>query len=239
MSLVANNLKKQFKKRTVVDDVSISVRKGSIVGLLGPNGAGKSTTFYMIVGLIKADAGSVFLWDKDISKMPMYKRCRAGIGYLPQEASIFRKMTVYQNIMVALEFKKMSLTMRRERAHELIEEFRLTHVMKSYGYALSGGERRRCEIARCLAGEPDYILLDEPFAGIDPISVYDIQQMVFSLKEKEIGVLITDHNVRDTLKITDHAYIITEGNVLTEGRPEEVINHPEVINKYLGQDFTL
>lgn len=239
MSLVAKNLKKQFKKRTVVDDVTISVRKGSIVGLLGPNGAGKSTTFYMIVGLIKADAGSVHLWDKDISTMPMYKRCRSGIGYLPQEASVFRKMTVFQNIMAALEFKKMSNSMRKERAEELIEEFRLNHVARSYGYALSGGERRRCEIARCLAGEPDYILLDEPFAGIDPISVFDIQQMVFSLKAKEIGVLITDHNVRDTLKITDHAYIITEGTVLTEGRPNEVIEHQDVINKYLGKDFSL
>jgi lipopolysaccharide export system ATP-binding protein len=239
MSLTATNLKKQFKKRVVVNDVSISVEKGSIVGLLGPNGAGKSTTFYMIVGLIKADAGSVHLWDKDISKMPMYKRCRSGIGYLPQEASIFRKMTVFQNVMAALEFKKMNNTMRKERASELIEEFRLTHVSRSYGYALSGGERRRCEIARCLAGEPDYILLDEPYAGIDPISVYDIQQMVLTLKEKKIGVLITDHNVRDTLKITDHAYIITDGAVLTEGSPDEVVNHPEVISKYLGQDFTL
>lgn len=239
MSLAAIKLKKQFKKRVVVNDVSLYVDKGQIVGLLGPNGAGKSTTFYMIVGLIKPDHGNVKLWDKDISQLPMYQRCLSGIGYLPQEASVFRKMTVYDNIITALEFKKFNATERRERAEKLIDEFRLNHVAKSYGYSLSGGERRRVEIARCLAGEPDYIMLDEPFAGIDPISVADIQQMVFSLKNRGIGVLITDHNVRDTLKITDRAYIISDGTVLTEGTPEEVVNHEDVIEKYLGKGFSI
>lgn len=239
MSLVAENLKKQFKKRIVVDGVSIKVNKGDIVGLLGPNGAGKSTTFYMIVGLIKPDGGNVKLWDEDISDKPMYQRCAAGIGYLPQEASVFRKMTVFDNIMAALEFKKMSNGERKDRAQELIDQFRLNHVAGSYGYALSGGERRRVEIARCLAGEPDFIMLDEPFAGIDPISVADIQQMVFSLKQLGIGVLITDHNVRDTLKITDHAYIISHGVVLTEGTPDEVVSHDQVIEQYLGKGFSI
>jgi lipopolysaccharide export system ATP-binding protein len=239
MSLIAKDLYKSFKKRTVVSGVNLQVEKGQIVGLLGPNGAGKSTTFYMMVGLIKADSGSVLLWDQDISRTPMYERCAKGIGYLPQEPSVFRKMTVYDNIMAALEFRDLNRTARKERAQELIEQFRLTHVAKSHGYALSGGERRRVEIARCLAGEPDFIMLDEPFAGIDPISVADIQQMIFALKQMEIGVLITDHNVRDTLKITDHAYIITDGKVLTEGAPQEVVNHEEVIEKYLGREFTL
>lgn len=239
MSLAAVKLRKSFKKRTVVDDVSLSVEKGEIVGLLGPNGAGKSTTFYMIVGIIKPDSGGVTLWGRDISTVPMHKRCIEGIGYLPQEASVFRKMTVFDNIMTALEFKKMGDTERRERAQKLIDDFRLNHVAKSYGYSLSGGERRRVEIARCLATDPDFVLLDEPFAGIDPISVQDIQQMVFSLKQLGIGVLITDHNVRDTLKITDRAYIISEGQVLTSGTPDEVVSHEEVIEKYLGREFTL
>ncbi|MDR2883950.1 MAG: LPS export ABC transporter ATP-binding protein [Deferribacteraceae bacterium] len=239
MSLVAEHLQKRFKKRTVVNDVSIAVNKGEIVGLLGPNGAGKSTTFYMIVGLIKPDNGSVSLWDKDISKTPMHKRCLSGIGYLPQEASVFRKMTVYDNIMAALEIKGVERMERKERVEELIEQFRLNHVTRSYGYALSGGERRRAEIARCLAGRPDFILLDEPFAGIDPISVADIQNMVFSLKDMGIGVLITDHNVRDTLKITDRAYIISDGTVLTHGTPAEVVTHEAAIEKYLGKEFSL
>jgi lipopolysaccharide export system ATP-binding protein len=239
MSLTAENLQKRFKKRTVVNDVSLRVDKGEIVGLLGPNGAGKSTTFYMIVGLIKPDGGKVSLWGKDISRKPMYRRCLSGIGYLPQEASVFRKMTVYDNILAALEIKGVNRIQRKERVEELIEQFRLNHVAKSYGYALSGGERRRVEIARCLAGKPDFVLLDEPFAGIDPISVSDIQQMVFSLKSMGIGVLITDHNVRDTLKITDRAYIISDGLVLTHGTPEEVVSHEEAIEKYLGKEFTL
>lgn len=239
MSLEAIDLKKSFKKRTVVGGVSLNVQKGEIVGLLGPNGAGKSTTFYMIVGIIKPDKGEVKLRGHDISKKAMHERCLAGIGYLPQEASVFRKMTVYDNIMTPLEIKKVGHTERRERVEMLIDDFRLNHVAKSYGYSLSGGERRRVEIARCLATDPDFILLDEPFAGIDPISVQDIQQMIFSLKELGIGVLITDHNVRDTLKITDRAYIINEGSVLTSGTPEEVVNHEDVIEKYLGREFTL
>ncbi|MDR0454037.1 MAG: LPS export ABC transporter ATP-binding protein [Deferribacteraceae bacterium] len=239
MSLTARNLKKQFKKRVVVNNVSLNLDKGQIVGLLGPNGAGKSTTFYMIVGLIKPDFGNVTLRDRDVSKLPMHQRCLAGIGYLPQEASVFRKMTVYDNIIAALEFKNLNSTERKDRAENLIDEFRLSHLKKSYGYSLSGGERRRVEIARCLAGEPDYIMLDEPFAGIDPISIFDIQQMVFSLKARGIGVLITDHNVRDTLKITDRTYIINDGNVLMEGTPEEVVNHKEVIEKYLGEGFNI
>ena len=239
MSLSAIGLYKSFKKRTVVNGVSLTVEKGDIVGLLGPNGAGKSTTFYMIVGLIKADSGTVKLWDKDISTLPMHQRCSMGIGYLPQEPSVFRKMTVYDNILAALEFKDHSHTARQERVEELISQFRLGHVAGNYGYSLSGGERRRVEIARCLAGEPEFIMLDEPFAGIDPISVSDIQQMIFSLKDMGIGVLITDHNVRDTLKITDHAYIISEGSVLAKGTPEEVVSHEDVIEKYLGKGFQL
>ena len=239
MSLTAYKLKKQFKKRLVVNDVSISVDKGQIIGLLGPNGAGKSTTFYMIVGLIKPDSGTVTLWDKDISRLPIHERCLSGIAYLPQEASVFRKMTVYDNIIAALEFKNYNSTERKERAEKLIDEFRLNHLAKNYAYSLSGGERRRVEIARCISGEPDYLMLDEPFAGIDPISIVDIQQMIFSLKDKGIGVLITDHNVRDTLKITDSAYIINEGTVLMEGTPEEVVNHKEVIEKYLGKGFNI
>ena len=220
MALEVKDLKKSFKKRTVVNGVSLNISKGEIVGLLGPNGAGKSTSFYMIVGLLKPEKGSIVLDGEDITKLPMYKRCKAGIGYLPQEASVFRKMSVYDNIMAALEFTYDDNKVRKERAEVLIDEFHLNHVAKSYGYALSGGERRRVEIARCLATEPDFILLDEPFAGIDPISVADIQEMVYSLKDRDIGVLITDHNVRDTLKITDRGYIITEGRVLTQGSPK-------------------
>jgi lipopolysaccharide export system ATP-binding protein len=237
MSLACHNLHKSFKKRKVVDNVSLFVKKGSIVGLLGPNGAGKSTTFYMIAGIIKPDGGNISIWDKTITKKSMHERCLLGIGYLPQEASVFRKMTVTDNLITALELK--GINAARRRAEELIEEFRLTHVAKNYGYNLSGGERRRVEIARCLATDPDFVLLDEPFAGIDPISVNDIQQMIFSLKQKGIGVLITDHNVRDTLKITDHAYIIAEGHVLTDGKPEEVITNRDVREKYLGKDFML
>jgi lipopolysaccharide export system ATP-binding protein len=236
MDLACRNLQKSFKKRKVVDNVSLFVKKGSIVGLLGPNGAGKSTTFYMIAGIVKPDGGDIFLWGKLVTKKSMHERCLMGIGYLPQEASVFRKMTVTDNLITALELK--GSRDKKRRAEELIEEFRLTHVAKSYGYSLSGGERRRVEIARCLATDPDFVLLDEPFAGIDPISVNDIQQMIFSLKQRGIGVLITDHNVRDTLKITDHAYIITDGRVLTDGKPDEVVTNRDVIEKYLGKDFS-
>lgn len=239
MALEVLDLKKSFKKRTVVNGVSLNVSKGEIVGLLGPNGAGKSTSFYMIVGLLKPENGKILLDGEDITKMPMHKRCKAGIGYLPQEASVFRKMTVYDNIMSALEFTFDDDKIRKERAQVLIDEFHLNHVAKSYGYALSGGERRRVEIARCLATEPDFILLDEPFAGIDPISVADIQEMVHSLKDRGIGVLITDHNVRDTLKITDRGYIITEGRVLTQGSPEEILANNDVREKYLGKGFSI
>ena len=193
----------------------------------------------MIVGLLKPEKGSIVLDGEDITKLPMYKRCKAGIGYLPQEASVFRKMTVYDNVMAALEFTYDDNKVRKERAEVLIDEFHLNHVAKSYGYALSGGERRRVEIARCLATEPDFILLDEPFAGIDPISVADIQEMVYSLKDRDIGVLITDHNVRDTLKITDRGYIITEGRVLTQGSPNDILSNKDVIDKYLGKGFSI
>lgn len=239
MALEVKDLKKSFKKRTVVNSVSLNISKGEIVGLLGPNGAGKSTSFYMIVGLLKPEKGSIILDGEDITKLPMYKRCKAGIGYLPQEASVFRKMTVYDNIMAALEFTYDNNKVRKERADVLISEFHLNHVAKSYGYALSGGERRRVEIARCLATEPDFILFDEPFAGIDPISVADIQEMVYSLKDRDIGVLITDHNVRDTLKITDRGYIITEGSVLTQGSPNDILSNKDVIDKYLGKGFSI
>ena len=239
MALEVKDLKKSFKKRTVVNSVSLNISKGEIVGLLGPNGAGKSTSFYMIVGLLKPEKGSIILDGEDITKLPMYKRCKAGIGYLPQEASVFRKMTVYDNIMAALEFTYDNNKVRKERADVLISGFHLNHVAKSYGYALSGGERRRVEIARCLATEPDFILLDEPFAGIDPISVADIQEMVYSLKDRDIGVLITDHNVRDTLKITDRGYIITEGSVLTQGSPNDILSNKDVIDKYLGKGFSI
>lgn len=239
MALKVENLKKSFKKRTVVNGVSLSISKGEIVGLLGPNGAGKSTSFYMIVGLLKPEDGIIMLDDDNITKLPMYKRCKSGIGYLPQEASVFRKMTVYDNIMTALEFTYNNDKVKKEKADKLIDEFHLNHVTKSYGYALSGGERRRVEIARCLATEPDFILLDEPFAGIDPISVSDIQEMVYSLKDRDIGVLITDHNVRDTLKITDRGYIITEGRVLTQGSPSEILSNQDVIDKYLGKGFAI
>ncbi len=239
MSLEAKNISKSFGKRTVVNDVSLSVSKGEVVGLLGPNGAGKSTSFYMIVGLLRPESGKIFLNDVDITKKPIHKRCKAGIGYLPQEASIFRKMTVYDNIMTALEFTDYNKSESKQRLETLIEEFHLNHVVKSYGYALSGGERRRVEIARCLATEPDFIMLDEPFAGIDPISVADIQDMIFHLKNRGIGVLITDHNVRDTLKITDRGYIITEGSVLTHGTTDEILSNEDVIERYLGKGFTI
>jgi len=239
LALKAEDLVKIYKKRTVVDKVSIEVNSGEIVGLLGPNGAGKTTTFYMIVGLVRPDGGKVYLNGSDITSSSMHKRSLGGIGYLPQEASVFRKMSVYDNIYAALELKYRDKKLIKEKTERLIEGFGLQKVTASLGYSLSGGERRRVEIARCMSGEPDVILLDEPFSGIDPISVTDIQNMIFSLKDLGIGVLITDHNVRETLKITDRAYIIADGNVLTEGSPSDIVAHKQVIERYLGKDFKL
>jgi lipopolysaccharide export system ATP-binding protein len=215
------------------------VRQGEVVGLLGPNGAGKTTTFYMIVGMIRANRGHIFLDSKDISKKPMYRRARMGIGYLPQEASIFRKMTVADNILAVLEYQGLPGKKRRERMQQLLAELHVTHLEKSLGYTLSGGERRRVEIARTLAIEPDFILLDEPFAGVDPIAVEDIQSIVHELKLKGYGVLITDHNVRETLRITDRAYIMTEGEILISGTAQELAQNPEARRIYLGQNFQL
>lgn len=239
MGILVDNIYKSFKKRAVVNGVSLTVDNGEIVGLLGPNGAGKSTIFYMIVGLLQPDKGSISLGGDNITKLPIFKRSRLGIGYLAQESSIFRNMTVYDNIVAALEFRYSKKVEIKSRVDELIADFNLEKVIKSYGYALSGGERRRVEIARCLATNPDFILLDEPFAGIDPISVSDIQSMVFSLKGRGIGVLITDHNVRETLKITDRAYIVSDGEILVEGSAEVVLDNDEVKRRYLGDSFTL
>ena len=239
MGILVDNIFKSFKKRTVVNGVSLTVDNGEIVGLLGPNGAGKSTIFYMIVGLLKPDKGSISLSGEDITKLPIFKRSRLGIGYLAQESSIFRNMTVHDNIVAALEFRYSKRAEIKNRVDELVADFNLEKVIKSYGYALSGGERRRVEIARCLATNPSFILLDEPFAGIDPISVSDIQSMVFSLKDRGIGVLITDHNVRETLKITDRAYIVSDGEILVEGSAEVVLDNDEVKRRYLGDSFTL
>ncbi len=232
-------LVKVYNKRRVVDGVSIVVRRGEIVGLLGPNGAGKTTVFYMIVGLIRPNRGSIFLDNKNISRKPMYKRARMGIGYLPQEASIFRKLTVGDNIMSILEHQKMSSKERKNRMRQLLEDLHVAHLEKSFGYTLSGGERRRVEIARALAIKPDFILLDEPFAGVDPIAVEDIQSIVHDLKLKGYGVLITDHNVRETLRITDRAYIIAEGKILISGTAKELAVNPEARRIYLGRNFRL
>jgi len=239
MFLKANNLVKTYKSRTVVNKVSIEVKQGEIVGLLGPNGAGKTTIFYMIVGLIKPNAGSVFLDDLDITKKPMYKRAQKGIGYLPQEASIFRKMSVEDNIIAVLEMSKLSKNQQKEKLESLLDEFGLQYIRKSMGYLLSGGERRRTEIARCLAVSPEFILLDEPFAGVDPIAVEDIQDIVARLKEKNIGILITDHNVHETLSITDRAYLLFEGRILKEGTSEELSEDEQVRKLYLGKNFEL
>ncbi|MFH0919218.1 MAG: LPS export ABC transporter ATP-binding protein [Fibrobacterota bacterium] len=230
---------KTFNKRTVVNGVSVNVRKGEVVGLLGPNGAGKTTSFYMIVGLIKPTAGKIFADDLDITRYPMYRRARIGIGYLPQEASIFRKLTVEQNILAILETLKINRVERRERLEQLLSDFRIAHLRKSPAYTLSGGERRRTEIARALATRPDFLLLDEPFAGIDPIAVEDIQGLVAGLQKKGIGVLITDHNVRDTLAITNRAYIMCEGTILKAGSAEFLANDPEARKIYLGANFKL
>lgn len=232
-------LVKRYGKRTVVNHVSIEVQQGEIVGLLGPNGAGKTTSFYMTVGLVKPDEGTVFLNDMDITKLPMYKRAQLGIGYLPQEASIFRKLSVEDNIAAVLEMTKLSKHEQKEKTESLLEEFRLTHVRKSMGDVLSGGERRRTEIARALAVNPKFILLDEPFAGIDPIAVEDIQAIVAKLKYKNIGILITDHNVNETLSITDRAYLMFEGRLLKSGTAEELAADEEVRRVYLGKHFEL
>ncbi len=238
-SLSTHGLRKVYGGRAVVDDVSIEVHQGEIVGLLGPNGAGKTTTFYMVVGLIPPDSGKVFFGDREITELPMYLRAKTGISYLPQEPSIFRKMSVADNLRAILETLDMSHSQQEERVDVLVRQFGLSTVRKTPGYALSGGERRRVEIARALVLEPAFILLDEPFAGIDPIAVLDIQRIVAHLREMGIGVLITDHNVRETLKITDRAYIINNGAILRAGDPQELSTDPQVRKIYLGEDFTL
>ena len=237
--LATQGLRKVYRGRAVVDDVSISVEQGEIVGLLGPNGAGKTTTFYMVVGLTPPDRGEVILGETDITALPMYLRAKRGISYLPQEASIFRKMTVEGNLQAIFETLDLPRAERNRRVHLLIREFGLEEVRKSPGYALSGGERRRVEIARALAIDPLFILLDEPFAGIDPIAVLDIQSIIRHLKSMGIGVLITDHNVRETLKITDRAYIINNGEILRTGSPAELSSDPQVRKIYLGEEFSL
>ena len=238
-TLRTEHIVKAYRGRKVVNDVSIEVKQGEIVGLLGPNGAGKTTSFYIAVGLVKPDSGRVFLDKEDITKIPMYKRAQMGIGYLPQEPSIFRKMTVEDNILAVLEMTRLSKKEQNEKLESLISEFRVSHVRKSQGDILSGGERRRTEIARCLATNPDFILLDEPFAGIDPIAVEDIQKIVTQLKDKNIGVLITDHNVQETLSIIERAYLLFEGSVLKYGTAEELSQDEQVRKVYLGQNFVL
>ncbi|NME35555.1 MULTISPECIES: LPS export ABC transporter ATP-binding protein [Fusobacterium] len=238
-SIEGQHLCKTYKKRQVVKDVSLKVKKGEIVGLLGPNGAGKTTTFYMITGIIKPDSGKIYCNDEDISTFPMYKRANLGIGYLAQEASVFRNLTVEDNIYAVLEMKNLSKEEQKKIVEELLEEFKLSHIAKSYGYSLSGGERRRVEIARTIANNPDFILLDEPFAGVDPIAVEDIQDIIKYLKEKGLGILITDHSVRETLRITDRAYIMAEGEVLISGTPEEIAKNEVAKRVYLGENFKL
>ncbi len=237
--LYSEHLQKVYGKRVVVKDSSVSVSPGEIVGLLGPNGAGKTTTFYMITGLVKPNLGNVFLNDEDITPLPMYARARKGIGYLPQEASIFRKLTVEQNLLAVLELMPYSKKERQEKAEELLEEFSIARIRNSKGYVLSGGERRRCEIARALATNPKYILLDEPFAGIDPITVEEIMQIVIKLKQRGIGILITDHNVHETLSITDRAYILIDGTMFKTGTAEELANDEQIRKIYLGETFKL
>lgn len=239
MILRADNLVKKYSKRKVVDDVTVEVNQGEIVGLLGPNGAGKTTSFYMIVGLIKPNEGEIFLDNEDITSLPMYKRAKLGIGYLAQEASVFRKLTVEENILAVLEMTNLSKAAQREKTESLLEEFSLTHVRKNMGGVLSGGERRRTEIARALAVDPKFVLLDEPFAGVDPIAVEEIQSIVSQLKKKNIGILITDHNVNETLSITDRAYLMFEGRLLKSGSAEDLANDPQVRKVYLGKHFEL
>ncbi len=239
MILRAENIVKKYGRRTVVKGVSFEVNQGEIVGLLGPNGAGKTTSFYMIVGLIKPFTGKVFLDDQEITKLPVYKRAKKGIGYLAQEASVFRKLSIEDNLRAVLEMTKYTKQYQKEKVESLLEEFGLQHIRKSKGFQLSGGERRRTEIARALAIDPKFILLDEPFAGVDPIAVEDIQQIVSKLKEKNIGVLITDHNVHETLSITDRSYLLFEGSIMKGGTAEDLANDEEVRRVYLGQNFEL
>ena len=239
MVLRAENLIKRYKKRTVVNHVSVQVEQGEIVGLLGPNGAGKTTSFYMIVGLIKPNEGKIFLDQKDITDLPMFQRAKLGIGYLAQEASVFRKLTVEENIIAPLEMRDIPKAERKEKVEKLLEEFSLTHVRKNQGMVLSGGERRRTEIARALAVDPNFVLLDEPFAGVDPIAVEEIQGIVARLKKKNIGILITDHNVDETLSITDRAYLMVEGKLFKAGTAQELADDPMVRKVYLGQNFQL
>ncbi len=238
-SLSASNLQKTYSRRRVVDDVSLSVKQGEVVGLLGANGAGKTTTFYMMTGLESTEKGTIQLNGNDVSKLPMYLRARLGLGYLPQEPSIFRRMTAEQNILAILETTNISREKRNERLEELLEEFGIAHVRKTRGDELSGGERRRVEIARCLATNPQFILLDEPFAGIDPIAIDDIREIILYLKERGIGILITDHNVRETLGVTDRAYIMAEGKIFRSGIPSELVEDEEVKRIYLGERFSL
>jgi len=239
MKLHAEGLLKKYKNRTVVNHVSVTVGQGEIVGLLGPNGAGKTTSFYMIVGLIKPNDGRIYLDGQDITDLPMYQRARLGIGYLAQEASVFRQLTVEENILAPLEMRDMSKADRKQKAEQMLEEFSLTHVRNSKGGVLSGGERRRTEIARALAVDPKFVLLDEPFAGVDPIAVEEIQSIVARLRQKNIGILITDHNVDETLSITDRAYLMVEGKLFRQGNAEELANDPMVRKVYLGQNFQL
>jgi lipopolysaccharide export system ATP-binding protein len=239
MTLRAEHLFKKYKSRAVVNDVSVRVEQGEIVGLLGPNGAGKTTSFYMIVGLIKPNEGKIFLEDEEITDLPMYQRAKRGIGYLAQEASVFRKLTVEENILAVLEMRDYSKQVRKEKTDQLIEEFSLQKVRKNLGMSLSGGERRRTEIARALAVDPKFVLLDEPFAGVDPIAVEEIQMIVAKLKHKNIGILITDHNVDETLSITDRAYLMVDGKLFKAGTAEDLANDPLVRKVYLGQNFKL
>ncbi|HDF2341590.1 TPA: LPS export ABC transporter ATP-binding protein [Morganella morganii] len=238
--LIASKLAKAYKGRKVVEDVTLEVSSGEIVGLLGPNGAGKTTTFYMVVGIVPRDAGAISIDDEDISLLPLHERARKGIGYLPQEASIFRRLTVWQNLMAVLEIRKdLNNDERRDRAEELMEEFHISHLRDSLGQSLSGGERRRVEIARALAANPKFILLDEPFAGVDPISVIDIKKIIQHLRDYGLGVLITDHNVRETLDVCERAYIVSQGHMIAHGSPESILNNEQVKRVYLGEGFRL
>lgn len=239
LSLAAEHVQKTYAGRRVVDDVSVKVNEGEVVGLLGANGAGKTTTFYILVGLENTESGTVLLGDRDVTNLPMYLRARLGVGYLPQEPSVFRKLTAEQNILAVLETMKVSRDERIARLDDLLREFGIEHVRKTRGDALSGGERRRVEIARCLATEPKFILLDEPFAGIDPLAIDDIREIILYLKRQGIGILITDHNVRETLDITDRAYILSDGKILRSGTPDELVNDSEVRRLYLGERFSL
>lgn len=240
LELRAEKLNKTFKSRKVVNNVSFSVQKGEVVGLLGPNGAGKTTSFYMVVGLIKADSGKITCHGHDMTHLPIHKRAKHGIGYLPQEASVFRKLTVEENIMAILQTRKdLNRTDRHDHLEQLLSELSITHIRKSEGISLSGGERRRVEIARTLSMEPDFILLDEPFAGVDPISVSDIQSIILQLTEQNIGVLMTDHNVRETLNVCQRAYIMNDGNVIAKGTPEHLLNNEHVREVYLGNNFKI